>query len=126
MDYKLYIIMICLATFLCSKSNYEVAKHSIKEINILSRYYPEKYITPTAKARRFFKIKQSMIPKYLYYELYVSLSIVLFPIVIALVFILSGFNDKVLGILFWIELGFACINQTFMIIMEMIYKKKVK
>lgn len=64
----------------------------IKEIGInpRSRYYPKHYITPKRWMRNIFHIKQRVIPRYLYFELLVSLFFLILGLLNTVLFIAVG------------------------------------
>ena len=93
-------------------------------INHRSRYYPKHFIAPKKWMRKFFHINQRVIPRYLYFELYISL----FYIVLGLFTIVIGLavdeHKSIIGILIISQLWFEVINAAFAVIMSKILKRK--
>ena len=47
-------------------------KRAIKEVGFHKKYYPNKYIMPSRRMRRLFKLRKREIPKWMYFEFYFS------------------------------------------------------
>lgn len=74
--------------------------------------------------RNFFHIEQRVIPRYLYFELLVSLFFLIFGSLNAVTFIAVGCNKPITGILIQLHISLILINMIFYVIMSTIYKKK--
>lgn len=96
----------------------------IKEIGIDSRYYPKHYIIPKRWMRNFFHINQRTIPRYLYFELLVSLSFLILGLLNTAIFIAVDCDKPITGILFMSHICLIIINMIFFSIMSLIYKGK--
>lgn len=88
------------------------ALRQIKELGSNLPRYPKRYIAPANWMRKWFKItKGKLIPRFLYFELILSVAYaVLGPIFIA-IYMISGFNLEVGGALLWvlIPICFMCM-----------------
>lgn len=96
----------------------------IKEIGINSRYYPKHYIIPKRWMKNLFHIKQRVIPRYLYFELLVSLFFIILGLHNIVIFIAVGCDKSITGILIMIHMCLIIINMIFFSIMSLLFKKK--
>ena len=116
----IYCIM-AVASFLTFKN---ATVGLIEEIGISSRYYPKHYITPKRWIRNIFHIKKHKIPRYLYFELLLSLFfLALGPLNIVICVVVNG--DKFIsGMLVMFHSCLIIINSIFFAIMTALYKRK--
>ena len=115
-----FIAFVILSCFNCRNS----AKGMITEIGINERFYPKKYKPLTSCMRQFFNINCKMIPKFLYFELIISiLFAILVPIYIMIYFCFDK-NNRVLGVLWLFHVCLIIINSVYFIIMSTIFKHK--
>ena len=112
---------IAVLSFLTFKN---LAVGQIEEIGISSRYYPKHYITPKRWIRNIFHIKKHKIPRYLYFELLLSLFfLALGPLNIVICVAVDG--DKFIsGMLVMFHSGLILINMIFIAIMTLLYFKR--
>ena len=104
---------IAVLSFLTFKN---LAVGQIEEIGISSRYYP--------KIRNIFHIKKHKIPRYLYFELLLSLFfLALGPLNIVICVAVDGENF-VSGMLVMFHSGLILINMIFIAIMTLLYFKR--
>lgn len=98
----------------------------IKEIGInpRSRYYPKHYIIPKRWMRNLFHIKQRAIPRYLYFELLVSLLFLVLGLLNIVIFIAVGCDKSITGILIIFHICLIIINMIFFSIVSLIFKKE--
>lgn len=96
----------------------------IEEIGINSRYYPKHYIIPKRWMKNLFHIKQRVIPRYLYFELLVSLFFLSLGLINIVIFIAVGCEKPINGILIMFHCCLIIINTIFFSIMSLLYKKK--
>ena len=98
----------------------------IKEIGInpRSRYYPKHYITPKRWMRNIFHIKQRVIPRYLYFELLVSLFFLILGLLNTVLFIAVGCDKSITGILIISHICLIIINMIFFSIMSWVFKRE--
>ena len=120
------IILYSSVTFLASWDCGDMTVKRIKEIGInhRSRYYPEHYITPKRWMRMLFDIKQRVIPRFLYFELFVSLFyVILGPLNIAIT-IAVGVDTNIASILLLSYLGLIMVNVICNCIISHRFKRK--
>ena len=98
----------------------------IKEIGInpRSRYYPKHYITPKRWMRNIFHIKQRVIPRYLYFELLVSLFFLILGLLNTVLFIAVVCDKSITGILIISHICLIIINMIFFSIMSWVFKRE--
>lgn len=96
----------------------------IKEIGINSRYYPKHYIIPKRWMKNLFHIKQRAIPRYLYFELLLSLFFLILGLLNIVIFIAVGCDKSINGILIMFHFCLIIINMIFFSIMSWLFKKK--
>ena len=96
----------------------------IEEIGISSRYYPKHYITPKRWIRNIFHIKKHRIPRFLNFELLLSLFfLALGPLNIVIYTAVDG--DKFIsGMLVMFHMCLIIINSIFLAVMTLLYKRK--
>lgn len=101
-----------------------LAVGQIEEIGISSRYYPKHYITPKRWMRNIFHIKEHKIPRFLNFELLLSLFfLTLGPLDIVIYAAVDG--DKFIsGMLVMFHMCLIIINSIFLAVMTLLYKRK--
>ena len=100
------------------------AGREIEKNGISLRYYPKHYITPKRWIRNIFHIKKHKIPRYLYFELLLSLFfLALGPLNIVICVAVDGENF-VSGMLVMFHSGLILINIIFIAIMTLLYFKR--
>ncbi len=122
------ILFLCISTlsFLGCKNS---ALGGIEETGIIHSLYPQHYIPPTKWMRKWFKVRQTRIPKFFYAELVLSVIFAAMgPINILLsVLVLGmGWEKRIIGVLTMIHVGLIILNAIVYAIMETLYKKKDK
>lgn len=112
---------IAVLSFLTFKN---LAVGQIEEIGISSRYYPKHYITPKRWIRNIFHIKEHKIPRFLNFELLLSLFfLTLGPLDIVIYAAVDG--DKFIsGMLVMFHMCLIIINSIFLAVMTLLYKRK--
>ena len=95
----------------------------IKEVGISRRYYPKHYIAPKKWMRKLFGIKPHLIPKYLYFELFICLALFsLGPINIIITLVVGR---KVIAYCMMMSLIIlTTADQIFFLIRSALYKRK--
>lgn len=120
MDFNV-ILGFWLMAILTSVSYKNLAVGMIEEIGINQRYYPHKYIKPKKWIKKLFKIKRGMIPRYLYFDLFLS---IIFAILGPINTIIYLCFDNIGGWLVMFHAALAvCANIHFCII-SMLFKKR--
>lgn len=118
----IYIYLgMAVLSFLTFKN---LAVGQIEEIGISSRYYPKHYIKPKRWIRNIFHIKKHKIPRYLYFELLLSLFfLALGPLNIVICVAVDG--DKFIsGMLVMFHSCLIIVNVIFIAIMTLLYFKR--
>ena len=116
----LYSIM-AVGSFLAFKI---AAMELMEEIGISSRYYPKHYVAPKRWIKNIFHIKKHRIPRFLNFELLLSLFfLALGPLNIVICVAVDGENF-VSGMLVMFHSGLILINIIFIAIMTLLYFKR--
>ena len=113
--------IVAVSSFLAFKI---AAMKLIEEIGISSRYYPKHYVAPKRWIRNIFRIKEHKIPRFLNYELLLSLFfLTLGPLDIVIYAAVDG--DKFIsGMLVMFHMCLIIINSIFLAVMTLLYKRK--
>lgn len=85
-------------------------KKMIKEVGFHKKYYPERYIMPNRKIRRFFNLKKREIPKWIYCEFLMSFAYIALFGVSTFVYLLSDDKPLVAELFIWIYGIFMCAD----------------
>lgn len=96
----------------------------IKEIGTNSCYYPKRFIILKSRMKKLFKIKDRVIPRYLYFELLLSLFFLLLGPVNTLICIAVDCNKTVSGILLMFHVCLIIINMIFFSVMSLLFKNR--
>ena len=116
----LYSIM-AVGSFLAFKI---AAMELMEEIGISSRYYPKHYVAPKRWIKNIFHIKKHKIPRFLNFELLLSLFfLALGPLNIVICVAVDGENF-VSGMLVMFHSCLIIINSIFLAVMTLLYKRK--
>jgi hypothetical protein len=96
-----YVFMFLGISILSSLNCKNSAIGMIKRIgiNLNSRHYPRGYTNPAKWVRALFKIKQRVIPRYLYFQLILSLIFALMGPINLIICITTGCDPDIVGIL---------------------------
>lgn len=125
-DPKLGFIFMCLGiTVLSHRHCRNMTVNMIEDIGInhRSRYYPKHYIAPKKWMRKFFHINQRVIPRYLYFELFVSLFFLILGLFTTVIGLAVGDDKPITGILIMFYVCLIIINAVFSVIMSAIFKR---
>ena len=96
----------------------------IKEIGINSRYYQTQYIIHKRWSQNLFHIKQRAIPRYLYFELLLSLFFLILGLLNIVICIAVTCDKSITGILIMFHICLIIVNTIFFSIMSWLFKKK--
>ena len=96
----------------------------ISEIGTVSRYYPKWYIAPARWVKRLFKIKRRLIPRFIYFELFLSLFYAALCPINTLICVIAGFDPFVSSLLVWIHAALSIFETVFIVVMSHIMKKQ--
>ena len=97
-------------------------KKIIQQIGYSSRYYPKRYILPSRKMRRLFGLKKKEIPKWCYYQFFISFVYIGVFVVNTSLFMLPYNNflpRKLFMIIFYIIMG---IDEVYIMVCAFLYK----
>lgn len=117
------IIVVMYYTVICYVAILKGVKIHIKEVGVIWKLYPQRYIMPSRGMRKQFKLEKKDILKFYYYQLYVANGCLLVLCSYVLIFVLSNFNIDLMYFLLFI---FSVIMILDFIIMEaktFLYKK---
>jgi len=123
MDFRIFLCFFAislLSFFNCRNS----AAGMITEIGINKRFYPKHYTVLPKKLKKLLRIKNTTVPKFLLYELFVSLLFaLLFPINTVICLCFNG-NKDIVRILIMIHTVLIIINLFYFVIKSTIFKHK--
>lgn len=92
-----YCIVVFLGiAFLSGMACRNSAIEMIKEIGTVSRYFPKHYMAPPKWMRRFFQIRQRVIPRYLYFRFLLSLFYLILGPFNTVIFIAAGCDKLII------------------------------
>ena len=118
MEYIFVFLAISLITSLRVK---KITLFTIKEI--YSPRFPKGYVEPSRLIKKIFKLKDKLIPRYLNFELYVSLFFAFLGPVNLVICAISGCNPTVTGVLVMLHVCLIIINTTFFAISTFVFKR---
>ena len=122
MDFGDYIIIFGGIALLSGLSCKNMAIGMIEQLNIVPRYYPKHYTAPSRWMRKLFKLSQRVIPRYLYFELLLSLFFFLLGPVNIVVSVAGGGNETLTVILVMFHVGAIILNAIFFCTMSLLYQ----
>ena len=122
MDFGDYIIIFGGIALLSGLSCKNMAIGMIEQLNIVTRYYPKHYTAPSRWMRKLFKLSQRVIPRYLYFELLLSLFFFLLGAVNIVVSVAGGGNETRTVILVMFHVGAIILNAIFFCTMSLLYQ----
>lgn len=118
----MFLAISVLSFFNCKNSTIEM----IKEIGINSRYYPKRYVVVHRGLRKTFRIKQSRIPRYLYFELIIAIVFAVLGLINSVIACFFHFDKKIVGILTMIHVCLIILNMLFFSVISLCFKKNEK
>ncbi len=89
------ILWFAILSFMGWYANSLSIRRIIKKVGIRIKFYPARYIMPSRKMRKIFKLDKKEIPKWMYFLLYLSFVY----IILFLIFVLYVLIDDELTIL---------------------------
>lgn len=96
-----------LSSLGCRNSAFEM----MRTLGVDTQRYPKRYIKPARWVRKLFNIKQRVVPRYLYFQLFLSLFYAaLFPINLIICIVVNRF-PIVVGILIWFHVGLLLVDR---------------
>lgn len=118
MEYVLVFMAMSLLSSLTVKNS---TLFTIKEI--YSPRFPKGYVEPSRLIKKIFKLKDKLIPRYLNFELYVSLFFAILGPVNLVICAISGGNPTVTGVLVMLHVCLIIINTAFFAISTFVFKR---
>lgn len=119
-----YIFMFLGISILSSMNCKNSSIGMIESVGISSRHYPKWYIRPARWVRKLFNIKhQHEIPRYLYFELFLSIFFALLGPINLIICAATHCNPSVVGILLMFHACLIIINMVFYSIMSLLLKR---
>ena len=118
-----YIFMFLGISILSSLNCKNSAIGMIERIGKNSRHYPKGYTKPAKWVRTLFKIKQREIPRYLYFELIISLIFALIGPINLIICIAVNCTPDVVGILVMLHVCLVIINMFCFSILSFRFKR---
>ena len=83
----------------------------MQTLGVDTQRYPNRYIKPARWVRKLFQIKQRVVPRYLYFQLFLSLFYAaLFPINLIICIVVNR-APNVVGILLWFHVGLLLVDR---------------
>ena len=95
----------------------------IERLGINSRIYPKGYINPAKWVRQLFKLKQSVIPRYLYFELILSLVFALIGPINLIISVAVDCDPDIVGMLVMFHICLVIINMIYFSILSFRLKR---
>lgn len=121
-----FIMAFSTVCFMEWYANAVSSKKIIKEIGFHKKYYPKKYIMPSRKMRKIFKLKKQEIPKWIYMNFYISFIFLALFIVGWLLYFLLDNKQFIERIFFGIAMLLMCVDEYRMMICVFLYTHNKK
>ena len=90
----------------------------IEKLGTNSRRYPKGYIIPAKWVRTLFKLKQRVIPRYLYFELILSLFFVLLGPLNLIICAVVSCDPNIVGILIMFHICLVILDAVFFVVLS--------
>ena len=95
----------------------------IGQINTVSRYYPKHYMAPGRRMKKLFKLSQRVIPRYLYFELLLSLFFFLLGPLNIVIWMAFHCGKTAAAILVMVHVCLILLNLVFFLITSLLFKR---
>lgn len=116
----LFFSLSLLSSWSCRNSAFEM----MRTLGVDTQRYPKRYIKPARWVRKLFNIKQRVVPRYLYFQLFLSLFYAaLFPINL-IICIVANCAPNVAGVLVMFHVGLILVNEVSFIIISFFMQRK--
>ena len=96
----------------------------IARIGTDSPHYPVRYAAPARWVRSVFKVSQRLIPRYLYFELLLSLFFAALGPINITIYIFMAHVPDIVGVLVFFHIALIILNMVFFSIMSFMFKRK--
>ena len=123
MDFE-FIFMFLGISLLSSLWCRNAAMGILKEYGAYSPSYHKRYTVPARWVRSLFKIKQRYIPRYLYFELILSLFFAVLGPINLIICVIVDYNPNIVGILVMLHICLSILNVVFFSIFSFRLKKQ--
>ncbi len=87
-------------------------KKELKSIHMHQKYYPKKFIMPSRRMRKIFKLEKKMIPKWIYVQF--IMSFVFIGLYVLFMVLLLALKDKALVMSVFFEIGAWSVMGSFL------------
>lgn len=124
MGHHTIILMFGILSLMSSYGCVNSTKIMIKEIGINEKFYPQQYIMPHRKIRRIFNLKKREIPKWLYFQLFMSMVFVGLFLFSTTIYLGTDGNKLLAVILIYIYILLMSADLIYFLICAAIYKRK--
>ena len=116
----LFFSLSLLSSLGCRNSAFEM----MRILGVDTQRYPKRYIKPARWVRKLFNIKQRVVPRYLYFQLFLSLFYAaLFPINL-IICIVANCAPNVAGILVMFHVGLLLVDRIIFITVSFFMQRK--
>jgi len=119
-----HLIVFLGISILSSASAKNSAIGMIEQLRTYLPCYPKGYVTPAKWVRRIFKIRQRMVPRYLYFELLLSLFYAILGPLNLLVCLFTNCNKKIVALLVIVHCSLIIVEAICDFIIPFILKQK--
>ena len=113
------LAVLLMFLFFSFQGTKKSALDNIKKVGLNSRYYPKRYVLLPRRIRKLFRIEQRMVPRFLYFELLLSLFFVAYALALAVYVLLAP--DPFNGWLILIPFVFSVLEVIFSSVMTRIH-----
>lgn len=126
-DFEMFFKAIPLFFSISLMSSLGCRNSAIEMMQILgvdTQRYPKRYIKPARWVRKLFNIKQRVVPRYLYFQLFLSLFYAaLFPINL-IICIVANCAPNVAGVLVMFHVGLILVDRIIFITVSFFMQRK--
>lgn len=122
MEHRSVILMIGIMAFMGWYGCSHTPKIMIRKIGINAKHYPEGYIMPSRRFRYFFKLEKKKIPKWIYFELCLSIAYVLYFLLFLIIYFVVPNKYVVVQTFMMIYSVLIILNSTYVVISSCRYR----
>lgn len=114
----MYGIMAFMGWYGCSHT----PKMMISKIGIKRKYYPQNYILPSRKFRKMFKLEKREMPKWIYFELCLSIVYIAYFLLFTLLYFIIDNKFGVVKVFMFIYMIFTIPNLIYIVVSSYRYR----
>lgn len=122
MDFSLIFMFIGIA-ILSSLSCKNWTVEMIEKIGTDSRYYPKHYVALSKRMKKIIRVRQQMIPRYLYFELLLSFFFLILGPTNIVISIVTNYDEATMRGLVFLHSCLIIANATFFLFTSWVFKK---